>query len=108
VAEVEQRPLAALALVARHDRRLGAAACGDRPFARGAPGEHLAPILFQPGEERGIAQQSVLDHLGVAGAKLARRQRIKQRGVCQNQDRLMKGADQVLAVAGIDGGFAAD
>jgi hypothetical protein len=36
VAEIEQRPLARLALVAHHDRGLCAAACGDGVLARRA------------------------------------------------------------------------
>ena len=36
VAEIEQRALAGLALVARHDRGLGAAGGGDGVFARSA------------------------------------------------------------------------
>ncbi len=42
VAEIEQRALAGLALVARDDRGLGAAAGGDRVLARRPAGEHVA------------------------------------------------------------------
>src|SRR4030095_1836519 len=59
VAEIEQRPLAGLALVARDDRGLGAAGGGNGVLARGAAGENLAVVLLQPSEEGGIAKQAV-------------------------------------------------
>ena len=108
VAEIEQRPLAGLALVAADDRRLHAAAHRDGVLARGSAGEHLLPVGLEPGEEGGVAEQPVFGDLGIAGAELARRQRIEQRGVGDHQHRLMKGADQVLAVPRIDRGLAAD
>ena len=79
VAEIEQLPVAGFALVARDDRRLGAAAHGDGVLARKtsrrfAAGENLAPVGLQPGEERGVAEQAVFDDLGIAGAEFARRQ----------------------------------
>ena len=48
VAEIEQRALAGLALVARHDRGLGAAGGRDGVFARGAAGEDLGVVGFEP------------------------------------------------------------
>ena len=71
----------------------------DRVLARRAAGEHVLPVGFQPGEEAGIAEQAVFGDLGIAGAELALRQRVEQRGVGEHQDRLMEGADQILAVA---------
>ncbi len=56
----------------------------------------------------GVAEQAVFGDLGIAGAEFARRQRVEQRRVGDHQDRLMKGADQVLAVPRIDAGLAAD
>ena len=76
--------------------------------APGAAGEDVLPVRLQPGEERGVAEQSVFGDLGIAGAEFALRQRVEQRGVGDHQDRLMEGADQILAVAGIDAGLAAD
>ena len=55
MSEIEQRAVAGLALVARHDRRLGAATGGDGVLARGAAGEHVAMVGLEPGEKRGIA-----------------------------------------------------
>ena len=113
VAEIEQLAVAGLALVARDDRGLGAAAHRDGVFARGtsggiAAGEYVFPIGFEPGEEGGVAEQAVFGDFGVAGAEFALRQHVKQSRVGDNQDRLMESADEVLAVAGVDGGLAAD
>ena len=98
VAEIEQRALAGLALVARHDRGLRAAAHRDGVLARRTAGENVLPVRLQPGEEAGVAEQAVFGDLGIAGAELARRQRVEQRGIGDHQDRLMERADQVLAV----------
>ena len=81
MAEIEQRALAVLEFVARHDRGLGAAGSGDGMFARGAALENIAVTGFQPGEERFVAEHAVFGDLGIAGAELARRQRIEHRGV---------------------------
>ena len=108
MAEIEQRPLAGLALVARDRLRLGAAAHRHRVLARGSAGEDLAPIGLEPGKEGGVANQPVFGDLGIAGAELAHRQRIEQRRVGHDQDRLVKRANEVLAMAGIDRGLAAN
>src|SRR5262245_31789923 len=80
VAEVEERPVAGLALVARHDRRLGAAARGNRFIARRAAGEDLAPPGLERAEERRIVDEAVLGDFGIAGTELARWQGIEQAG----------------------------
>ena len=108
VAEIEQRALAGLALVAGDDRGLGAAGGRDRMLARGAAGEDVGVVLLQPGEERLVAEHAVFRHFGIAGAELARRQRIEHGGVGDDQDRLMEGAEQILALRRIDPGLAAD
>ncbi len=113
VAEIEQRAIAGLALVARHDGGLSAAAHRDGVFARQnsrrfTAGEDPLPVGLQPGEKFSVAEQPVFGDLGVAGAKFALRQRVEQRGVGDHQNRLMEGADQIFAVAGIDAGLAAD
>ena len=77
VAEIEQRALAGLALVARDDRGLGAAGGGDRVLARRAAGEDVGVIGFQPGEEGLVAEHAIFGDFGVAGAELARRQRVE-------------------------------
>ena len=55
-----------------------------------------------------IAEQPELCKLGIAGAEVALRQRIEQRRIGNHQDRLMKHADEIFAVARIDRGLAAD
>ena len=59
VAEIEQGALAILALVARHDRSLVAAAHGDGVFARGTAGENIFPVGLEPGEKIDVAEKSV-------------------------------------------------
>ena len=77
-------------------------------LARGAAREHVRPVGLQPGEEGGVAEQPVFGDLGVAGAEVALGQRVEQRGVGDDQHRLVEGADQVLAVRRVDAGLAAD
>ena len=62
------------------------------------PGEDSRPVLLQPGEIVGVAEQAVLGGLDVAGPELPRRQRGQHVDVGQHQARLMEGADQVLAL----------
>ncbi len=70
--------------------------------------EYPCIMRFQPVEEGGVAQKAVFRNFSIAGAQLARVQRIEHIGVDQHEARLMEGADQVLAVPGVDAGFAAD
>src|SRR5512144_1624837 len=49
LAEIEQRALASLALVARNSPGLGAAADCNRMLARRAAGKHILPVLLKPG-----------------------------------------------------------
>ena len=104
VAEIEQRAIAGLALVARDDGGLGAAAHRDGVFARQAsddlpPANTSRQLASSQAKKFGVAEQPVFGDLGVAGAEFALRQRVEQRGVGDHQDRLMEGADQILAVA---------
>src|SRR6185312_17074240 len=90
VAEIEERALAALALVGGDDRRLGAAARdhGMAPRRRVA-GEQRCAVGLQPGEEGCVADKAVFDDLGVAGGELARRQRRQRVAVGEDEARLM-------------------
>ena len=99
MAEIEQRAFAGLALVARHDRGLGAAGGRDGVFARGAAGENIGVVGFQPGEERLVAEHAIFGDFGIAGAELARRQRVEHRGIGDHQHRLVKRAEQIFAAA---------
>ena len=98
--EIEERALAGLALVTANDRRLGAARHRHGMFARGiarrACAKYVAPMRFQPGKERGIAKQAVFHQFGIAGAEFALRQRVKERGIGDNQDRLVECPDQIF------------
>ncbi len=102
-----RRPCLALVLGDDLGLHLHRAADGVRQ-RRGVAGQHARAVGLQPGEERRIAQQAVLDDLGVAAAHLARRQAVEHVQVGQHQPRLVEGADQVLAARRIDRGLAAD
>src|SRR5512139_719764 len=108
VAEIEQRALSSLALVPRDDAGLGAAANRNRVLARRTSGKDVLPVLLEPGEERGVAEQPVFGDFGIAGAEFAFRQRVEQCRVSDHQRRLMKGTDEILALQGVDTGLAAD
>ena len=71
VPEIEQCALAGLALVARDDVGFGAAANRNRVLAGRTAGENVLPVLFEPGEKRGIAEQPVFGDLGITGAEIA-------------------------------------
>src|SRR5260370_13212846 len=107
VAKVKERSLALLGFVGDDHARLGRAAPRDRFDARGAAGEDFAPFGFQEFEEIPVADEPVFDHLGVSCAKLALAQAIEAARISENQRRLMEGADEVLAMAGIDAPLAA-
>ena len=101
VAEIEQRALAGLALVARDDAGLGAAAHRDGVLARSSglpPANMSCQFASSQAKNAGVAEQAVFGDLGIAGAEFAQRQRVEQRRVGDHQNRLVEGADQVLAV----------
>jgi hypothetical protein len=85
-------------------RQLTAIACSRA----GGAGKDIAPVGLQPCEEIRIRDQSVFGDLGIARTHDAKRQGVEQRRVRDHQDRLMESADQVLAMARVDGGLAAD
>ena len=77
--------------------------------SRAAPPLKISRVVgLQPGEERFVAEHAVFGDLGIAGAELARRQRVEHRGVGDHQHRLVKRAEQILALRRIDPGLAAD
>jgi len=63
--------------------------------------------LFQGLEQRAIAEQTVFDHLGHAGGKLARRQGGQQVRGDEDPAGLVERAGQILAGLEIDAGFPA-
>ena len=77
-------------------------------LARRPAGKHVGVIFLQPGEESLIAEQAVFGDFRIAGAELARRQRVEHRGVGDDKDRLVERAYQVLALRRVDAGLAAD
>jgi hypothetical protein len=117
VAEIEQRAVAAFALIFGDDTRLGAATFGNGM----APGSGITATItmaitiedrptigLEPGVKFGIVNQAVFDHFAVTGGQFARRQGIKRNGIGEHQARLVKAADQVFTMATIDSGLAAD
>ena len=77
-------------------------------FARGAAGENIGVIGLQPGEKRLVAEHAIFGDFGIAGAELARRQRVEHGGIGDHQQRLVKRAEQIFALRRIDPGLAAD
>src|SRR3546814_20163059 len=65
-------------------------------------------VRLAPGEEIGVVDQAVFDHLGIACAELARGQRREGGGVDQAECGLVEGADQLLSRGDVDRGLAAD
>ena len=108
VAKVEQRAVAGLGLVARHNRRLGGAAFADSLLPRRSAREHRPPVFLQPVEKIRVVNQPVFGNFRVAGAEFARRQGVEHAGVRQHQDGLVERADKILAMGGINAGLAAD
>jgi hypothetical protein len=76
--------------------------------ARRAACENIGVIGFEPGEERLVAEHAVFGDFGIAGAELARRQRIEHGGIGDHQQRLMERAEQVFPLRRIDSSLAAD
>ena len=109
MAEIEQCAHAGFGLVLGHDRSLGFAGAADGMNARlPVPAHDKLGAGFQPAEERCIAQQAVFRDFGITCSQFAPRQRVEQADVGDHRHRLMEGADQVLAMDGIDAGLAAD
>ena len=104
VSEVEEGARAGVfAFVVGHDGGLDGDVAGDErteSFARGVGVEFV--------EHGGIADHGVFDHLGEAFAVFAFRQGAERVGIGEHEARLVEGADEIFAGAGIDPGFAAD
>ena len=76
--------------------------------AAGVAVAQAGAVRLQPAEEGGVAEEAVLRHLAVAGEEVARGQGVEEHGVGEDEARLVEGADQVLALARVDPGLAAD
>ena len=77
-------------------------------LARRAAGEDVGVVGFEPGEKGFVAEHAIFRDFGISGAELARRQRVERRRIGDHQHRLMKRAEQVLALRRVDAGLAAD
>ena len=63
---------------------------------------------FEIGEQLGVEDHAVLDHLAQSGAILARREGVERGGVHQHAQRLEERPDHVLRFRQIDADLAAD
>ncbi|QTK81333.1 Hypothetical protein AT6N2_L0403 [Agrobacterium tumefaciens] len=108
MAEIQKGAHAIFLLVGHDNICLRLATRRNRLNASGAAGADFVPVLFQPEEEIRLVDQTVLDDFGVAGAELARTERIEHRRIGQDQIRLVKNTEKVLAVAAVDAGLATD
>ncbi len=109
VAKVQQCTFALLRLVAHHDIGLHL----NRPAHSLDPGGHIAcgqcrTLNFKPVKERRVAQHAVFHDLAITRQEIAGLKRAKRIGIGQNQRGLVKCADKVLALRGVDPGFAAN
>lgn len=68
----------------------------------------MSSQFFSSQKKIRLVDQAVFHHFGVAGAEFARTERIEHRRIRQHQIRLVEDANEVLAVAGVDAGLAAD
>ena len=109
VTQVQERALAAFAFVGGDDPRLCRAGNPDGLDAGFLLAlQHGHAVGLQPVEEIRVVDQAILHHLRIASEKLAAGQGGKNPRIGQHQTRLIKGADQVLAVTAVDPGLAAD
>ena len=72
------------------------------------PSEQSGAVGFAPTEKVRISDQAIFDDLGIAGPQLTGIERIQQRGIGDDEQRMVESADQVLLPGGIDCGLAAD
>ena len=80
VAEVEQRAVAVLALVAHDDGGLRRGSSAATASSRsGPPAKTPRQFASHQSKKRGVVDQAVFHHLGIAGAHLAQGQRVEQR-----------------------------
>jgi len=71
-------------------------------------GEDVLPIVLEPGQEERVPEQAVFGDLCVTRAELAFAQGRENGNVGQDEARLVKRADQVLPLLGVDARLAAD
>jgi len=106
MAEIQQGAPIGLALVLSHDLRLGFAAGCDRMGQRcSVSRQHRFSVGAKPIEERGISQGAILNDLGITSPHFPVGQAVQHVRVGQNGDRLIKGADKIFALRGINSRF---
>ena len=105
--EVEERAGPRLPLVEGDDLRLDLAGSADGVSKGGgiAPAQAV-DVFLEPFEEANVANRPVLDHLGEARGELAVGKGIEGRGVGNDRERLVEGADHVLAERVVHAGLA--
>ena len=81
---------------------------GDGANLLGLALEHGGAVGLQPLEKAAMAENAIFDDFGIAGAEFAFGQRLQGVDIDEHQRRLMKGADEIFAMSGIDPGLAAD
>jgi two-component sensor histidine kinase len=111
VAVVEDRPQAPFPFVGGHHASLSGGGALQQPLQQGRrEGIKAGEVSgrLQVGEQRGVTDHAVLDHLRHAGTELPRRQGGQGVWVDQHQAGLVEGADQVLAAGMVHAGLATD
>ena len=108
MAEIEDAAQAALALVALHHIGLEFAAAADHGHDRRRfEALYGRPLTFEKSEEVAVDGGTILDHLAHAAAELRLGQGAEHVRVDEHGPRLVKGADQVLALVQVHAGLAA-
>ena len=100
---------AALAFVARDDVSLHATGMGDSTAERCViAGQGSRAVRFEPGKECGIAQRAIFHDFSISGPHLPRRECGQTCDIGDDETGLMEQADEILAVARVDSGLAAN
>ena len=109
VAEIQNCPLPAFALIGSDHRSFDFTTPADRLGQRGRlPPQHAPIICFHPLEKVRVVNRTGLDRLGKPGAQFAIRQRCQRSGIRHHQPWLMKHAHQIFALGQVDTGLAAN
>ena len=108
MAQVQPGTDAGFAFVLRNDRRLDLAGTLNRiGKGRRISSQQPVEMLFQPGEEGRVVDESVLDHFCQPGEELALRQRAERSGICQYHEGLIERPDHVFPFRMVDRCLAA-
>src|SRR5579864_6646333 len=109
VAEVQQRPEAALCFVLAYNLRFDFTATGDDPReGYRIPGDEFRQAALQFCKQRSVVDDAVLDNLSQPGPVFSFRKRFERVQVAQDKPGLVKGAYKILAGLEVNSDFAAD